>query len=84
MISKLFQSYRYRAFLLASISIILFGCKDAELEDAMYRYCKCIDNHKGDDLGRNKCVEIMDSLQSEYANQPRKLNKIIEKASDCW
>lgn len=64
--------------------IILTACKDQELEEAMYQYCKCIDDFKGDDLGRHKCFEMMDSLQKVYANQPRKVNKIVESASDCW
>jgi hypothetical protein len=72
-----------RLFILLVIAM-LASCKDKELEDAMMGYCKCIDEYKGDDLGRNTCVEYMDSLQVLYANQPRKLIKLIEKASDCW
>ncbi len=71
-------------FVILTVFLVTTSCKDQELEDAMMGYCKCIDEFKGDDFGRNACVEYMDSLQQVYANQPRKLNKLIEKASDCW
>jgi hypothetical protein len=71
-------------FIFGALLILTVSCKDQELEDAMMEYCKCIDEHKGDDLGRTECFEYMDSLQKVYANQPRKKNKIIEKAGECW
>ena len=76
--------HKLTCFLVFGLFLLMSSCKDQELADAMEEYCKCIDEFKGDDLGRNTCFEYMDSLQKTYANQPRKLNKIIEKAGDCW
>lgn len=75
---------RISIIFIAFVLLFTSSCKDQELDDAMMEYCKCIDEYKGDDLGRVKCFEYMDSLQEVYANQPRKKNKLIEKASECW
>lgn len=82
MTSKIYKPISW-AVIIIFLAVGSNSCKDSELDDAMDMYCNCINNHKGDDLGRYRCVEIMDSLQNEYATQPRRLNKIIEKAGDC-
>lgn len=60
------------------------SCKDSELDEVMTNYCQCIDSNKNNPEGRYECIQLMDSIQEAYANKPRKLNKIIEKAGECW
>lgn len=70
-------------FIILTFALTFISCKDQQLDDAMVEYCNCLDTYKGDDLGRTSCMEYMDSLQNVYAKHPRKLSKIIEKASEC-
>lgn len=71
-----------------SMSVFLIGllgsCKDAQLEEEVLNYCKCIDLHKQDEINRYTCIEMMEALQAKYANKPRKLNALIEQTDQCW
>lgn len=60
------------------------SCKDAEIDQVMTDYCECINSNKNNPEGRYECIQLMDSIQEVYSNQPRKLNKVIEKAGECW
>lgn len=64
-------------------AILLTSCKDEELNSLMDEYCNCLNENEGDVIGRNSCITLMDSIQKKYENQPRKLNKVIEKAGSC-
>lgn len=64
-------------------AILLPSCKDEELNSLMDEYCNCLNENEGDVIGRNSCITLMDSIQKKYENQPRKLNKVIEKAGKC-
>lgn len=68
---------------LGLLSFLLSSCKDEELNSLMEEYCNCLNDHEGDVIGRNTCITLMDSIQTKYKNQPRKLNKVIEKAGSC-
>lgn len=70
---------------LAVLFILTFSsCKDAELDQLMDEYCACLNTHKHDPEGRYVCIEIMQFIQQKYQNQPRKLNAVVEKTSDCY
>lgn len=71
--------------LLAIVALsILTSCEDPELNDLMDDYCNCIRNSKQDQISNYECIELMDSIQSKYENQPRKLNKVLEKTNECY
>lgn len=70
-------------FIMFILFILTLGCKDEELASLMDDYCDCLNENEGDVLGRNSCISLMDSIQNKYKNQPRKLNKVIEKAGEC-
>lgn len=61
----------------------LFSCKNEAASKAVERYCNCLSENVDDVVGRMECVEMMDSLQEAFANQPRVLNQIVEETEDC-
>ena len=60
------------------------SCKDPEMDALMNDYCSCLHSNKGDIEGRLECIELMDSIQEKYKNQPRKLQQVLEKTNDCY
>jgi hypothetical protein len=50
----------------------------------MEEYCSCLNKNKGDIEGRFECIDLMDSIQSKYKHQPRKLLQVIDKTNDCF
>lgn len=74
---------RFTSLLGFFLFLFTFSCKDEELNSLMDEYCDCINKYEGDELGRNTCITLIDSIQKKYKNQPRKLNKVIEKAGSC-
>jgi hypothetical protein len=77
---KLFRLFVF----LGTLSITLTGCKDPEFDQAMEEYCNCLNAYKGDPEGRYECIELIESMQEKYKNQPRKLNLIIERSAECF
>jgi hypothetical protein len=63
---------------------ILTSCEDPELNNLMDDYCDCIRTSKQDQISNYECIELMDSIQNKYQNQPRKLNKVLEKTNECY
>lgn len=72
--------------LIIGISLIgfLVSCEDPELNDLMDDYCECISTTRYDKASNFECIELMDSIQNKYKNQPRKLNKVLEKTNECY
>jgi hypothetical protein len=72
----------------AIFGIVLIGffasCEDPELDGLMNEYCDCINKSKYDNSSNYECIELMDSIQEKYENQPRKLNKVLEKTNECY
>lgn len=68
--------------------IILVGflasCEDPELDQLMDEYCDCINTSRFGESSNYECIELMDSIQNKYENQPRKLNKVLEKTNECY
>tara|TARA_R100000951_G_C2546934_1_gene151177 strand:+ start:275 stop:502 length:228 start_codon:yes stop_codon:yes gene_type:complete len=62
----------------------LISCEDPELNELMDDYCDCINTSKYDQSNNFECIELMDSIQKKYENQPRKLNKVLEKTNECY
>lgn len=62
----------------------LASCDDPELNELMDDYCDCINTSKYDQSSNFECIELMDSIQKKYENQPRKLNKVLEKTNECY
>lgn len=62
----------------------LASCEDPELNELMDEYCDCINTTKYDQESNYECIELMDSIQKKYENQPRKLNKVLEKTNECY
>ena len=77
---KLFIS----CILLLGLVPLTQGCKDPDIDAFMDQYCTCLDKNKKNPEGRFECIQLMDSIQKVYENQPRKLNKIIQNTSNCW
>lgn len=70
---------------IVALSIIaLSSCKDPEMDALMDDYCSCLHANKGDVEGRFECIELMDTIQEKYKNQPRKLQQVLEKTNDCF
>lgn len=67
-----------------STLFILTSCEDVELNKMMDDYCECINKVKSNQSNQFECIEIMDSIQDKYKNQPRKLNKVLEKTNECY
>ncbi|SFT65750.1 hypothetical protein SAMN05216474_1595 [Lishizhenia tianjinensis] len=61
----------------------LFSCKNQAASDAVERYCNCLSENVNNPAGRMVCIDMMDSLQDAFANQPRVLNQIVEETEDC-
>lgn len=71
--------------LLVCVFLVLFSsCEDPELNDLMDEYCECISSNRYNDSSNFECIELMDSIQKKYENQPRKLNKVLEKTNECY
>ncbi|MEX2484003.1 MAG: hypothetical protein WED10_05580 [Brumimicrobium sp.] len=70
-------------FVLSTL-FILTSCEDVELNKMMDDYCECINKVKSNQSNQFECIEIMDSIQDKYKNQPRKLNKVLEKTNECY
>jgi hypothetical protein len=70
--------------LFAFVIIALSSCKDPEMDALMEDYCSCLHSNKGDLEGRIECIELMDTIQKKYKNQPRKLQQVLEKTNDCY
>lgn len=71
-------------FYLLSLATLFFSCADPELDALMDDYCDCINRNKNFQAGQFECIELMDSIQAKYENQPRKLNKVLEKTNECY
>lgn len=69
---------------LAGVILLFTRCKDPEMDALMEEYCSCLNKNKGDLEGRFECIELMDSIQSKYKNQPRKLQQVLDKTNDCF
>lgn len=65
------------------ILVLTTSCKDSELDQLMDEYCTCLDKNKMDQEGRFECIELMQSIKEKYKQDPRKLQKVIEKTNDC-
>jgi len=65
--------------LFAFVIFALSSCKDPEMDALMTDYCSCLNDHKGDIEGRFECIELMETIQKKYKNQPRKLQQVLEK-----
>jgi hypothetical protein len=70
--------------LFAFVIIALSSCKDPEMDALMEDYCSCLHSNKGDLEGRLECIELMNTIQEKYKNQPRKLQQVLEKTNDCF
>jgi hypothetical protein len=68
----------------ALVPILFTACKDPEMDALMGEYCGCLHSNKGDIEGRLECIELMDSIQKKYKNQPRKLQQVLEKTNECF
>lgn len=73
-----------KAFYLVGFVTLLSACADPELDALMDDYCDCINRNKNRQDIQFECVEIMDTIQQKYKNQPRKLNKVLEKTNECY
>lgn len=69
---------------LLSLATLLFSCADPELDSLMDDYCDCINRNKSFEAGQFECIELMDSIQEKYKNQPRKMSKVLEKTNECY
>lgn len=63
---------------------VFTNCEDAELNKMMDEYCECINKSKSNESFQFECIELMDSIQEKYKNQPRRLNQVLEKTNECY
>lgn len=75
---------RMLLFFAGLIAVLTSSCADPELDALMDDYCDCINRNKNSQAGQFECIELMDSIQEKYKNQPRKLNKVLEKTNECY
>ena len=71
-----------------ALSILICGaltsCDDPELDALMSDYCECISASRYEKDKHQECIEKMDTIKMKYANQPRKLQEVLEKTNDCY
>lgn len=66
-------------------SFMLFSsCEDTELNILMEEYCECINESRNDSDKSHDCIELMNDINSKYANQPNKLKKVLELTDTCY
>lgn len=63
--------------------ILISSCENNEMKNEVQAYCECLQKNMGDDFGRMECIELMDSLQLKYKNQPRMLEEIRKETLTC-
>lgn len=68
----------------AILIFVTVSCEDPELDRLMEDYCNCISEARYDQSLRIECIEKMDSIEAKYKNQPRKLQKVLEKTDECY
>jgi|GEM_PF-1927431 hypothetical protein len=62
---------------------VLMSCENNQMKEEVQAYCECLQKNMGNDFGRMECIEMMDSLQSKYKNQPRMLEEIRKETLTC-
>lgn len=70
--------------ILCFVTITFFGCSDPELDNLMDDYCNCIQKARYDQSMRYECIEKMDTIKEKYKNQPRKMQKVLDKTDECY
>ncbi|RFC53586.1 hypothetical protein [Brumimicrobium aurantiacum] len=66
------------------LSFVFTSCDDPELDALMTDYCECISASRYQTDKHIECIEIMDTIQEKYKDQPRRLLEVIEKTDDCY
>lgn len=62
----------------------LSSCEDPELDALMEEYCDCISDSRYEESKHIECIEKMDAIKEKYKEQPRKLQKVLEKTDECY
>lgn len=59
------------------------GCKNKEVTADVQRFCSCLAENQTNDLGRIKCIELMEEIKKKYSGDNHALMQVLEETDKC-
>jgi hypothetical protein len=59
------------------------SCNTNNVQEDMERYCKCLEDNKTNQEGREDCLILMEEILQKYEYNPEALQEILKASENC-